>query len=656
MDDPESMLTYEAQRAGPFQPAGSYPQLVICLLLAVIIGFLQWLCGDFVSDFTRDVLTHRYARDVYYILPKLTGHVSDVSEIYQPYLRSVFTAIPFLSEKAVRHGLSLEYAAHGVAILNAVLWGVGFAWLVYAFTRRLTWAMLGVIIAYNISTWLCFPIYGAAWNMGVSGSMTYPVFLMAVSALLLGRKWLCLIIWLFQLWLHPTTAVCWSPILIVLALQARYWSAPGFVTWNNRFYWILLVAPPLAGMIAGVLEAAGLLPFQANADYWALLRFQMTHSVFLFTDRYALPFNVFSGVIAAFLFGKSILAPESPVRRLNLLAAALGGGLSLLYLLATETQWSALSAMFMPLRFEAVLYFLMAANTLYIILGPRENSLWQKLWAAFYFTLLMMPTRLPALAWAWAWCLGHHWLENRRNGRLYLVGGLAGVLAMIAYTLFAPSDHGLAAKLPIGYRHLTTAAWFALGFATTGLIGRLKLLRYAVPVLLVAIALWANFEPPRTPLFKNPGTGLRTFKYILAGTQEDTDERRAIQWINNNIEPGAPVLSNIEILLHLLTVVNTSINGDLMSFYIYAPKLATPIADEFRILYDLDIQKFKKERKRLLPTDEQWLKLRGKALDGEMDGYRRYDYVVEPSRLVASDKGRIIFDNQFLRIYEINRP
>jgi hypothetical protein len=629
--------------------------LVLCALLSVVTATLYTLSrGEYRTAYNKarqsrhtDVHGHAWHR-----VNRTVDHTHPIAGYFAARNHTFGTSLLVL---LVGAGLSFETALLVVIVVFRTVFGVGISWLMGAVTRSRRTALLAVLLAY------CFPrvaiIYGLTPTQALAGMLTTSVFLVAVALCLLGFRRVSIAAWLFQLWVHPVTFACWAPLywgtfLATSSFAARLWPRLG-----RRFCVLLVIVPPLCGIAAGLAEAAGYLPFKTDETYWALVRTRASHSVFLFSDRYGFPLNYFSLVAALLMLASSGNSRRSPLRSLNILAAFLGLGIGLMYLTSVETHFSAVANACLPLRFESVMFPILLANIFYIVSCSEKASQGSVCFAAGY-GIILAPVQLNPILGAWAWALGHRWLETDKRRLSPFLGAVAvGVAVIVLYLLLAPARLGVAWKV-------RNAAWFlralpavALVFVLSLWMRRLKLLstsRLAIlfPVTMIGAALvnGHNFE------FQRHGMLAEEVSAIVRGRSEVSPEKEAFDWLNANLPPGASVLSHAGILLHLTTHVRPSINNDTAAFFVYAPQLAGPTAEEIHRIYGLDVRELARKRKRLSPllgSEACWVPAREKVLRMAWQDSRAYEWVVEPSSMPTSGAAPVVFENAFVRIYAV---
>jgi len=618
--------------------------LAACAVLSLLASLLFALTsGEFVTNFHKACL-HRYT-DIDGFAYHLTEGTGDQTHpAYAPFIRYNKSAPLVLARVLMAAGLALPTAVNLVVLLMRTAFCTGISWLVLAATGKRSLALLGVILA------CCLPsnahIYGHLFHPALTGYFTTSVFLLACSLCLLGYRRVSLVCWLLQLWVHPTTFVCWSPVFVGLYLIPFISRRPSMARYGRPYLALLVVGPLLAGLAAGLAEKANLLPFAGGADYWALVRAKSCHSVFLFSANYALPLQYASQVAALFILAFSARGRDCPLRPLNVLSAFAGLGIGVMWAGTVETEFSVAANMCLPLRFECVMYPLIVANVLWSIFCPSRERSRESTLAAGYGALLLFPPLSPLL-WAWAWALGQAWLQSDgRRRHVFVAGAATGILLVCGYLALGPSGRPLEWSFRQLALPLEAAGMLAIMFAASLWIKltwrRLAYVAACAACLLITPRTWIT----------NPAVLISEVKSILGRQPESSAQKQACDWINAHIAPGTPVLVSQSLYLHRLTHVRTSVNKDIIEYFLYAPSLAEPLVAEMEAIYGIDLREMARRHQRLNLTWEDWSHARAAALRPLGVDEHTWRYVIEPAHVEPADGCAVVFANSYVRIYE----
>ena len=642
--------------------------LALCAVFSIVLALSMAICrAELRTGFHRACLDRTTDLQVF-ARHRIAGTASATHPALAYYLERNWSVGPLLIQALVRLGCPFETAVSLATLLYRTFFGMGISWLLLAATNRRAVALLGVVLAFalpeNTVTYRYIPQLGA-----ITGVMAASVFLVACSLHVLGYRKLAILAWLLQALGHPITFICWSPVFVGLLLLGRV-SAPAatrgvpdgpgelhspgwWAVCTTRARWavpvlaILVIGPPLAAVIAGLLEQAGWLPVRGDDYYWATVRVQLSHCTFLFTNRYARPLHYLSQVAALLLLSRSRVIRNSPLYTLNGLAAGLGLGLGLMYATCVETEFSVVACMCLPLRFECVLYPLIIASLAAVMCRTGRENPRQAVFAAAYATLLLAPSLRPIL-WAWAWAVGNNWIE--RNGemkhrRLY-APVIAGTAIIVGYILLMSSGQARMWNFKLACADMQAPIWLSAGLVISLVVARFPARGVYALCCLAMICITSWNWPVEPWKLMTEVTALAT------GQPESSPRKQACDWINEHIPPGTPVLSHYDVYPQLMTHVRTSVNFDLSSMPTYAPSLARPMAEEIEMIYGVDLRDLARKHIRFMPTEAEWNRARDRALGRAGDQGLPYQFVIEPASTPALADGPIVFANDYVRVYK----
>jgi hypothetical protein len=620
--------------------------LVVCGVLSLLAALLFALSsGEWRTGFHAACL--RRHTDVQPFVCHLTnGTAGGIHPAISTYVEHNHSALVWLTMAMLNSGAAYPLAVSLTVVLIRTITILGLASLVYAATRRPWLAVLataiGCVLPGNAS------VYGHNIQFALTGYFATGWFCWTCSLWLLGyRRW-ALACWLVHIWVHPTTFICWSPLFVGLCLASLLSKRPPLNRWARPYLVMLAVAPLLVGLAAGIAERMGLLPFRGDEAYWALVRVKACHSVFLFYSGYAIPLQYASQVAALFILALAGRGRGCPLRTLNTLAAFTGLGIGLMWAATVETGFSVLANMLLPLRFECVMYLLVVTNIIYSISCVGRERARESTLAAGYGVLLLFPVFRP-IVWAWAWALGQAWLQSDgRRRHAFAAGAATAILLVCGYLVLGPSGQSMGWNIRQLASPLEAAGALAIVFAASLWI-RLTWRRLAYAAACVACALIA----PRTWI-TNPDTLMSETNSILSRQPESSAEKQACDWINAHIAPGTPVLVSQNLYLHRVTHVRTSVNKDIIDYFLYAPDFAEPLAAEMKAVYGIDVREMARRHERLNLTRDDWVRARAAALRPSGVDERTWRYVIEPAHLELANGCAVVFANSYVRIYKVD--
>jgi len=622
--------------------------LLLCVGLCFVASLLMALTRqEFVNGFHKASL-HRYTDIQFYVYHQLHSTPETLHPVWGGYIRWNQTAPVVLALSLARLGFPEPLAINLTVLLMRVIFGLGVSWLLFAATGRRHLAVLGVLLAYVLPS--NANIYGHAPQYALTGFLSTSCFLLACACLLRASRRSAVFWWLLQLWVHPATFVTWSPIFVGLFLLTDSRTRERFSRHLRAYGTLLVVAPTVVALLSGLLERAGLLPFQADDYYWALTRVKSNHCVFMFSSTYVLAIQYFAEAAALLILARSDRERGSLLTSLNLLAGLGGVGIGVMYAATVETHLSVVANMCLPLRFECVMYPLIVVNVVRAAFCSPTTDKQTSLLAALYGALLLFPQFKPLL-WAWAWALGRDCMEHGLGSlRKHAPWFAAGAAAVVAYLVFGPSGRpvqwNVAQGLPFLLGGLFVAGAIALAWRLNRNWPRLTYAAACVACLLVAPRIWMT----------NTDRFIEEVNAVARRQPEKSAEKEACDWVNSHLAPGTPVLGYNAMYIHRLTQVRASVNKDIVEYFLYSPGFAQPLADELRDLYDADVLSLAACHERLNLTRDDWLRVRMRVLkDGHTDK-RAFDYVIEPSHMPLADASRVVFCNGYARVYEVGHP
>ncbi|CAK0779818.1 putative PMT_2 domain-containing protein [Azospirillaceae bacterium] len=648
----------------------------ICLatsLSALLAIIMHLSVQDFVLDYTR----HSLERLVDFepaARAQLGNYIEFLNPINSFFYASNKTASVIMFKLLVGAGAAPETARGILLLFYSTAFGSGFGWLFYAACRRRSAAVAGVLIAFSLPH--IAVIYGLFPIPTLSGVLSVSLFCMAVASCMLGWRLAAIVLWLCQGAFHLTTFVAWSPVILLCfsySLLER-WKL------SRRALAIgLVVAPPALGLLAGALEAGGVLPFRGDPVFWALDRVRTFHTVFLFTERYHLVIAYLSELLAIGLLCLSPRAKNSPLHNINVWVVALGAGVFLMYALAVETEWSVIASFFLPLRYECILVVFLLANLFHTIgIGRTRLTIEKAIAAATLFSVLLasrFPHTLPdqPMTTIWIWAMFQAWLERVEGGpkirpTIVFAAPVSVVLVVLAYLLWAPSASIEIASSPDFARLFGVAdanmeaavnfLWQVERYLGVLIVGALAtpLFRCAHRIRLTgmtAALVWITFATPA------PSSGAAIFDRkkaqaeflaVFTGQIEDSPEKQAIDWMHRAIPPGAPTLVYQGILVGRVGFAKTTLDLDNVSIPSYWPPLIVPVAQELSELYGIDLLDMRRKRARIwnVWNIDLWRSTRDRFLSGSNC---RFPWVVEPTKIPPSTLAQPVFQNDFMRAY-----
>lgn len=658
------------------------------LVLSAVLSLSR---GELVSE-TEKLAFRRTADFQAPVLHAINGTLETLP-IYQRRMAgitgNVFPAV--LLRIAAALGADFNIALGCIIILLRALfvwaWMPWFSWL--GLPRWLIFLFAPLLLFGNV---FWGRIYGYIPSLVICGQITVALFLLAAGLALLGRSRSAVLIWLLQGWTHPSTFASWS--LLFLAILTLSDGRPKrllakFHVGGIAAVAVLLALLPIVGAWGGGLaEKWGLVQINAGEHYWDFIDVRSVHSVFGgMANRADYPAVYILLIAGLFLLSMRIAPIPQKMRTVNLFSACTGLAYYVIYISLTETRLSILSTMLLPLRFESLYMPLYLLNMFAIVFHREENPVggglivsWagatMKILAAlFAFAMLnrgrdnsnslycfpLFVQLLACMRISLSFKLLSH--EKRRPVIWFALIALVAFIAMTVMLYIQTTDWNaflesmrlvLVPSARLVRYSLMAAAAGALFAGVCKLPGAVPQSGFPLAAILMTVLLLvaATRKFPGV----DAGNAWSEANLIVSGARARTISSPWSQfrmWCETHVGADERILNYPELLLPLIGVPWTSVDGDNVGFSIYAPDIADVLASDVREIYNIDVHEYAKQGKRF--SDWDWAAVKDRYLHGNAGNSGKYRWLIEPSTLEPreGDAFCLAYENEAVRVYGI---
>ena len=690
---------------------GSHHRLIlaIAILYPFAVSLLFSLStGEFVTK-TEEVAMHRTADFQAPILHDMNGTLETLPPLYGKIAKVSGKVFPaFMVKSLVFFGVDFYIALAAILVLlrAAAVW----AWLPwFAWLKLPRWFVIFFAPLHLFVSLYWGQVYRYQSRLVICGQITVTLFLLAAGLALLGRIKLAIVVWLLQAWTHPATFSSWSLLFLALILLSRGAfdnNGSGGQRWMTGHRLTAAVCAalallPIAGAwAAGLAEQWEVVRLGEGRHYWDFVISRNVHSLFggIVDYKANVPAIYLLMVAGLFLLSMRLTPLDKKLRLVNRFFACTGLAYYGIYISLVETHFSVLANMLLPLRFETLYLPLYVLNILALVFhdGDTDETSTQSTWVQmairligimlvypmltrtgeYYSSLLyLFPFLTHALLWG-EQLLGPNGSLNDKlrtivpSLALTATVCLATIIMLHVQTRSADMFQEHLQRIftlpyPFTYDGLLFCALGATVFATINITrdGKQRVGYAYLSVLLFALLGLSAVKVFVKVDWKNSMQEVSLLASGLRARTIDSPWNRFRQWRQDNVAPNDGILNEPSLLLCLIGVPSTSINNDILAFSLYAPDMADPLADDLKDTFDVDIGELA-ARGQALCFD--WAHVKDKYLHGDdtpaadkSKAHRtRYRWLIEQSDFPAraKDAGRLVFENEVLRVYDIPQP
>ncbi len=699
-----NVISYACDGFDALYEAGSARTRLIWIVAVLYVLLLSALFslsrGEFVSA-TEELAFQRTADFQAPVLHSIQGTLETLP-IYQIRMASVtgrvFPAV--LLRAAAALGADFNIALGCIIVLLRALavwaWMPWFSWL--RLPRWFVFIFAPLLIFGNI---FWGRIYGYIPGLTICGQITVALFLLASGLALLGRSRNAVVVWLLQGWTHPSTFASWSLLFLAIFLLADErriaivgkrisgWRPAKFQSGAIGAVAVLLALLPVLGAwAAGLAEHWGIVQLDAGRHYWDWIAVRSMHSFFGgMANKADYPAVYLLLIAGLFLLSMRIAPIPRRMHILNLFFACTGLAYYVIYISLTETRFSILSTMLLPLRFETLYIPLYLLNMLAIVFRRDENPAEGGRLVAW----IEAATRILAALLAFVMLARGH---NSSNS-LYYFPLFVQLLACVRISLSSQQVSFEKRRSVIlfilivfmgftamtGMLYIQTATWPAflesmrsvltpserfvrysfMAAAGGALFAWERKLTKAVPqigfmlaVMLMIVLLTGSAARRLSKVDMKNAWNEMTLIYSGVRARTISSPWNAFRkWHETHIGMQGKSINYPQLLLPLIGMSSTSVDGDNAAFTIYAPDIADALASDVQEIYGIDVREYAEQGRRF--SDLEWNTVKDRYLHRHAENNGKYQWLIEPSALELREKDalHLAYENAVVRVYAI---
>ncbi len=648
--------------------------LLIIFATAVIVSLYTLITfGAFVSPIENDVV-NRLNDFMNYALKKYDG-VEHLHPMYKELIQSNLTLAPRSAKLMLDYGFSRIFIESTITGLFLIIQNIGAAVFAYSLIRNIKICLLFLVALLFISG-NNEPIYSFITTGFITGNTAGSLFLLELGLASLKKYSILGFVFIFHLMLHPTTAILWLPLPLVLALiNSKNIDLKS--KWNVFFRklpvnYLFFLYPILIGCFLCLYEYV-LQPFPKNltSNFWEMASVAFYHTKFSDNYKFTYLFIYLCELVALLLLSKNKYFDQFH-KQINYLVAFLGIGILVASSILVEGNISQLFAMTLPLRFSVVMYMIIMISFVKIAANRSDSSsyigilflatlFFNRFIPGFYsYFKPMMICQIAALFYLYStfqlslrkvviysilifftmivlyYLLPIERLGNpKSNEVMYLYNSLRMVNFGIHPQVFSSA-----------LLYILNAFFFVTLLGIFYLLrGFLDLSKWTAWILLFSILGSVVVEQNRTMGFSN---FLRNL--YLIGSVEKNSTTSMVEWSQKNIKPEKLILSEPSLQLRRILPNHISVDLDLISLLPYSPGYADYLFNELKKTYCIDVHQLYLKGKFLnsqIFNDQIWSCAKYQAVENGT-----YNYIIE---YVHRNRSRlpVVFENEHYRIYKI---
>ena len=188
---------------------------------------------------------------------KALHELENLHPVYAAMINSNITIGPWLAATIIEISGSEHLARNIVGLLYGSLYAVGLPLIAASLNpRSKLFVFLVLAIIYAMAPWN-EKIYGYNPQMFITGFAASSTFFIAIGLVLFRKIYAAVLIWAFHLFLHPTTAIFWSPFLFALSALTAYGDRNYVVKRETQIKFAIFLTPIFIGILILILEKTG---------------------------------------------------------------------------------------------------------------------------------------------------------------------------------------------------------------------------------------------------------------------------------------------------------------------------------------------------------------------------------------------------------------
>ena len=650
--------------------------LLILLVTAVLASVYTLIAfGGIVKPIENDVVG-RLNDFMNYAVQGLNGG-EHLHPMYKALIQSNLTLAPRAAKLMLDYGFSRVFIESTITGLFLIIQNMGAAVFAYSLTKDKKICLL-VLVALLFINGNNEPIYGFETNGFTTGNTASCLFLLELGLVGLKRYSILAVALAFHLTLHPTSAILWLPVPLVLALihsnKIASESLNGILFLRKlHVNYLFLLYPILIGCLLCLYEYM-MQPFPKNltSNFWEMTTVAFYHTKFSDNGKFTYLFVYLCELAALLLLSKNKYFDQFH-KQLICLVAFLGMGILVASLVLVETNISQLFAMTLPLRFSVVMYMVIAIS--FVKIAANRNDSGGFIGIIFLATLFfnnfipgfysyfkpMMICQIAVLFYLYSTVQ-----LSLRKVLIYSIlifsvmivlyyllpierlGNVKSNEVLYLYNSLKMADFGMHPRVFSSVLlYILNASFFVTLLGIFYLLRRfLDLSKWAVWILFFSVL-------GSVVVAQNRNMGISNFlkNLYLIGSVEQNSTVLLVEWFRGNVAPDKLILSEPALQLRRVLPNHISVDLDLISLLPYTPKYANYLYSELKKTYCIDVhQIFLKEQflNSKMFDDQTWICSKNRAVESGT-----YDYVIEYAHRNRSSLP-IVFENERYRIYKIS--
>jgi hypothetical protein len=648
--------------------------LLIILATAVLTSVYTLIAfGGIVAPIENDVV-RRLNDFMNYAVQELNGG-EHLHPMYKGLIQSNITLAPRAAKLMLDYGFSRIFIESTITGLFLIIQNMGAAVFSYSLVRDKKICLL-VLVALLFINGNNEPIYGFVTNGFITGNIAASLFLLELGLVGLKRYSTLGFVLITHITLHPTSAILWLPVPLVLA-QINSNNIVSEFKWNTflrkiDINYLFLLYPILVGCFLCLHEYL-MQPFPKNStsNFWEMASVAFYHTKFSDNGKFTYLFVYLCELAALLLLSKNKYFDQFH-KQLICSVAFLGMGILVASLILVETNISQLFAMTLPLRFSVVMYMVIAIS--FVKIAANRNDSGGFIGIIFLATLFfnnfipgfysyfkpMMVCQIAVLFYLYSTVQ-----LSLRKVLIYSIlifsvmivlyyllpierlGNVKSNEVLYLYKSLKMADFGMHPRaFSSVLLYILNASFFVTLLGIFYLLRRfLDLSKWAVWILF--FSLFASVV-----IAQNRNMGISNFLKNLysIGSVEQNSTVLLVEWFRGNVAPDKLILSEPALQVRRVLPNHISVDLDLISLLPYAPRYTSFLYHELKKTYCIDVhQLFLKEQFLNSQTfdNQTWGCAKNRAIENGT-----YDYVIEYAQRNRSNLP-IVFENERYRVYKI---
>jgi len=649
--------------------------LLIILVTAVIASIYTLIAfGGLVSPVENDAV-NRLNDFMNYAVQGLDG-AKHLHPMYKELIQSNLTLAPRAAKLMLKYGFSRVFIESTITGLFLIIQNMGAAVFAYSLIRDKKVCLL-LLVAFLFINGNNEPIYSFITTGFITGNTAASLFLLELGLAGLKKYSILGFVLIFHLMLHPTTAILWLPVPLVLAL-INYKKIDSESKWAIFFRklpvnYLFFLYPILIGCFFCLYEFV-LQPFPKNltSDYWEMASVAFYHTKFSDNERFIYLFIYLCELVALLLLSKNKYFDQFHKQSICQVAF-LGIGILVASSILVEGNISLLFAMTLPLRFSILMYMIIVISFVKIAASQSDSSryigflflaslFFNRFIPGFYsYFKPMMICQIAVLFYLYSTLQ-----LSLRKVVIYSIlifftmiviyyllpierlGNPTSNKVLYLYNTLRIVDFGIHPKaFSSALQYILNAVFFIALLGIFYLLKRfLDLSKWTAWILLFSVL-------GSVVVGQNRNMGLSNFlkNLYLIGSNEQNSTTFMVEWLHRNVGPGKRILSEPSLQLRRILPNHISVDLDLISLLPYAPRYANYLNNEIKKTYCIDVHQLYLKGQFLnsqIFDDFIWGCAKNKATE---EG--TYDYMIEYVNRNKSSQP-IVFENERYRIYKIS--